>query len=295
MNNNAPEKAVIERPEAQGLFDPAFERDACGVGFIADLAGKKSHKIVADALGMLCNLEHRGAVGADPAGRRRSRNPHSNSPRVPQGGMRQARLLAAGARLLRGRPPLHAPGRAAHGALRAGLGAHPQGAGARAPRLAHGAGRQLPACPRWSRRTEPVHRQVLIGRPKTIGNEDDFERRLYPRAQYRLERDPQHLQGPRHRPLHGEPVVPDAGLQGDVPLLSGRGAITRISRTRASMSAMALVHQRFSTNTFPSWKLAHPYPHGGAQRRDQHAARQRQLDGKRGRHLSPRRCSGREI
>ena len=66
MNNNAPEKAVIERPEAQGLFDPAFERDACGVGFIADLAGKKSHKIVADALGMLCNLEHRGAVGADP-------------------------------------------------------------------------------------------------------------------------------------------------------------------------------------------------------------------------------------
>ena len=57
---------VYERPEAQGLFDPAFERDACGVGFIADMKGRKSHQIVSDALHILENLEHRGAVGADP-------------------------------------------------------------------------------------------------------------------------------------------------------------------------------------------------------------------------------------
>ena len=49
-----------------GLFDPALEKDSCGVGSIADIKGRKSHKIVEDALTILVNLEHRGAVGADP-------------------------------------------------------------------------------------------------------------------------------------------------------------------------------------------------------------------------------------
>src|SRR6476659_2899540 len=53
-------------PEASGLFDPRLEKDSCGVGFIADIKGRKSHKIVEDAIAILCNLEHRGAVGADP-------------------------------------------------------------------------------------------------------------------------------------------------------------------------------------------------------------------------------------
>src|SRR5437899_7469756 len=53
-------------PAARGLYDPALERDSCGVGFIADIRGRKSHKIVKDALAILLNLEHRGAVGADP-------------------------------------------------------------------------------------------------------------------------------------------------------------------------------------------------------------------------------------
>src|SRR5579864_3293757 len=54
------------RPAAEGLYDPSLEKDSCGVGFIANIKGKKSHQIVADALSILCNLEHRGAVGADP-------------------------------------------------------------------------------------------------------------------------------------------------------------------------------------------------------------------------------------
>src|SRR4051794_24512896 len=53
-------------PHENGLFDPRHEKDSCGVGFIADIKGRKSHKIVEDALAILCNLEHRGAVGADP-------------------------------------------------------------------------------------------------------------------------------------------------------------------------------------------------------------------------------------
>ena len=53
-------------PSARGLYDPALDKDSCGVGFIADLKGRKSHKIVDDGLTILLNLEHRGAVGADP-------------------------------------------------------------------------------------------------------------------------------------------------------------------------------------------------------------------------------------
>src|SRR5690349_24509273 len=53
-------------PLAQGLYDPALDKDSCGVGFIADLKGRKSHKIIDDGLTILLNLEHRGAVGADP-------------------------------------------------------------------------------------------------------------------------------------------------------------------------------------------------------------------------------------
>jgi glutamate synthase (NADPH/NADH) large chain len=51
---------------ARGLYDPALDKDSCGVGFIADIKGRPSHQIVADALCILVNLEHRGAVGADP-------------------------------------------------------------------------------------------------------------------------------------------------------------------------------------------------------------------------------------
>src|ERR1700688_154146 len=54
------------RPAAEGLYDPGLEKDSCGVGFIANIKGMKSHQIVRDALNILCNLEHRGAVGADP-------------------------------------------------------------------------------------------------------------------------------------------------------------------------------------------------------------------------------------
>jgi hypothetical protein len=59
-------ESVIGLPPAQGLYDPAHEPDACGVGFIADLTGKKSHDIVRRGCEILCRLTHRGAVGADP-------------------------------------------------------------------------------------------------------------------------------------------------------------------------------------------------------------------------------------
>src|SRR5215212_11713330 len=54
------------RPPAEGMYDLSLEKDSCGVGFIANIKGRKSHQIVSDAISILCNLEHRGAVGADP-------------------------------------------------------------------------------------------------------------------------------------------------------------------------------------------------------------------------------------
>ena len=66
---NPPPQGGREHTEfvAQGLYDPALGKGSCGVGFIADIKGRRSsHKIVEDALAILCNLEHRGAVGADP-------------------------------------------------------------------------------------------------------------------------------------------------------------------------------------------------------------------------------------
>src|SRR3569623_3791741 len=54
------------RPPAEGLYDPSLEKDSCGVGVIANIKGKKAHQIATAAINILCNLEHRGAVGADP-------------------------------------------------------------------------------------------------------------------------------------------------------------------------------------------------------------------------------------
>jgi glutamate synthase (ferredoxin) len=55
-----------QRPAKQGLYDPAFEHDACGVGFVADMHGRKSHQILQQALQVLTNLDHRGAAGSEP-------------------------------------------------------------------------------------------------------------------------------------------------------------------------------------------------------------------------------------
>jgi glutamate synthase (NADPH/NADH) large chain len=57
--------AFTKRPEKYGMYDPAYEHDACGVGFIANIKGKRSHKLIDDSKSILCKMEHRGAVGAE--------------------------------------------------------------------------------------------------------------------------------------------------------------------------------------------------------------------------------------
>ena len=107
--------------------------------------------------------------------------------------------------------------------------------------------------------TEPVHQQVFIGLGEKKFDEDEFERQLYilrkqiSNAIYRRRR------APAQRLLSGVGLVPHGGLQGHVPGRPARHLLPRPARSGFRVSALALVHQRFSTNTFPAWSLAHPY------------------------------------
>src|ERR1044071_8837292 len=63
--NGTPERPLTTAPGKQGLYDPAYEHDACGVGFVVDIKGRKSHQILRQALQVLTNLDHRGACGCE--------------------------------------------------------------------------------------------------------------------------------------------------------------------------------------------------------------------------------------
>ena len=245
------------RPRPEGLFDPAHERDACGVGFIADMKGRKSHQIIADALQILANLEHRGAVGADPL----SGDGAGILLQIPHD------LLADEASKLGFILPK--PGSYAVGHLFMPqddrIRAHCERVWARCLKdegLELLGWRSVPVDNKCLsdivRGVEPMHRQVFVGRPKIIKSQDEFERRLY-----------------LVRKVVSNAIY-DAYKGRDIGhytvCLSSRTLVYKgmflsyqvkayykdLSDPRMA-SALALVHQRFSTNTFPSWKLAHPY------------------------------------
>ena len=165
------------QPGAQGLFDPALERDACGVGFIANLKGVKSHSIVESALRILENLEHRGAVGADPL----SGDGAGILTQIPH------EFLAEETKALGFTLPK--PGQYAVGHLfmpqDERLRAHCERVWARCLKeegLELLGWRSVPvdnSClSDMVRGVEPEHRQVFIGCPASITTQDDFERGL---------------------------------------------------------------------------------------------------------------------
>src|SRR5579863_2356269 len=161
-----------------GLFDPAQEKDSCGVGFIADIKGRQSHKLVKDALTILLNLEHRGAVGADP----RAGDGAGILVQTPH------KFLAMKAAELGIKLPK--PGDYAVGAL-----FMPHDAAWRQEIMdayAAAAEREGMKILGWRdlptdnstlgesvKPTEPMHMQVFIARNPTTRSEDEFERRLY--------------------------------------------------------------------------------------------------------------------
>jgi glutamate synthase (NADPH/NADH) large chain len=240
-----------------GLFDPTQEKDSCGVGFIADIKGRKSHKIVEDAITILLNLEHRGAVGADP----RAGDGAGILVQTPH------KFLAKKAAELGFALP--APGHYAVGAL---FLPHEEAwrcevmdtyaAVAAQEGMTILGWRDVPTdnstLGETVKPTEPVHKQVFLARNPKVKTEDEFERRLY----ILRKTISSTLYGKRERrSSHYYPV----SISCRTLIYKGMFLADQLGTYYPDLhdpdfeSALALVHQRFSTNTFPTWSLAHPY------------------------------------
>ncbi|ODT32126.1 MAG: glutamate synthase subunit alpha [Kaistia sp. SCN 65-12] len=246
-------------PPAQGLYDPRNEHDSCGVGFIAQMKNVKSHAIVVDGLAMLENLTHRGAVGADPL----VGDGAGVLVQVPDRFFREE-MAKQGVEL----PP--------SGQYGVGHWFMPQDASLRAHiddiirESAQSEGlpvlgfRDVPVDNSSLSKApeivaaEPFHRQVFIGRTPDIADDEEYEARLYLLRKVISGR------------IYAENDNKDIGaycvsLSARTIVYKGMflayqvGAYYKDLRDPRFETALILVHQRFSTNTFPSWKLAHPY------------------------------------
>jgi len=250
-----PPTAIPGPPDAQGLYDPRHEHDACGVGFVVDIKGRKSHAIVRQALQVLKNLAHRGACGCEV-----------------NTGDGAGILMQIPDRFLRKVAPAALPQLGEYGV---GMIFLPRDAADRQQvenlfaTIAEEEGQRLlgwrdvptndsPIGPS-AVAVEPSFRQVFIERGASTPAES-FERKLYV-IRKRVERGVNLLS------------ISDVSKKLCYPVsLSSRTLIYKGMLTAGQIdvmfpdlmdadivSALALVHQRFSTNTFPSWPLAHPY------------------------------------
>jgi len=229
-------------PARQGLYDPAHEHDACGVGFVADMHGRRSHDLVRLGLSTLCNLDHRGATGAED--------------NVGDGA---GILLQVPDRFLREVVDFELPEAGAYAAGIAFLAADdPDGAARHVEKIAADEGltvlgwRDVPhddsMIGTQARDCMPVFRMVVLaGAEGEAGI--DLDRRCFV-ARKRME----HEAGIYFPSLSARTLV-YKGM-----LISGQleEFFTDLHDERVE-SAIVLVHSRFSTNTFPSWPLAHPY------------------------------------
>ncbi len=247
----------ISRPVRQGLYNPANEHDACGVGFVAHIKNHKSHAIVEHGLKILENLTHRGATGYDPL--------------LGDGAGILIQLPDAFLRAETAKLGITLPADGSYGCGNIFL---PRSANGRVAcesaiaRIVHEEGqnflgwRDVPrdnsGLAQAARELEPTIRQVFIGRGANTTDQDAFERKLFV-IRKRVEHEVRHLN------------IADGG-QFFVPTLSSRtinykglllahqvGEYYLDLRDKRVVSALALVHQRFSTNTFPTWDLAHPF------------------------------------
>jgi len=244
--------------QAQGLYDPSNEKDACGVGFIAHIKGKKTHAIVEQGLLILKNLDHRGAVGADalmgdgagvliqiPDQYYREEMAKQGVELPPPGEYGVGMIFL---------PKEHASRLACEQEIERAVRAEGQVVlGWRDVPV----DRDMPMSP-TVREKEPVIRQIFIGRGPDIMVTDALERKLYV-----IRKSAVHAIEALHL-LHGkEYFVPSMSARTIVYkglLLADQvGVYYKDLQDERCVSALALVHQRFSTNTFPEWPLAHPY------------------------------------
>jgi len=235
-------------PAPTGLYDPRFEHDACGVSFVAHIKGVPSHDIVAMGIGALCNMEHRGATGAEA-----------------DSGDGAGILIQVPDRFLREVAGFALP---AKGAYAVGLAFLPADAGdaEKAQSAIEGilaeeglsllGWRAVPTDPstlgKTARAVMPSFQQLFVADPGGATGVD-LDRKLFV-ARKRIEHD---LPGEQRTyfPSLGSRTLIYKGMF-TTPQL---GAFFPDLADERVESALALVHSRFSTNTFPSWPLAHPY------------------------------------
>ncbi|MEU4130220.1 glutamate synthase large subunit [Streptomyces wuyuanensis] len=234
------------RPAPQGMYDPRNEHDACGVGFVATLTGVASHELVEQALTVLRNLEHRGATGSEPD----SGDGAGILLQVPDAFLREV----AGFELPEA------------GSYAVGIAFVPQGtedeAVSRIETIAAEEGlsvlgwRDVPVAPELlgatARSTMPVFRQLFVAGDDPRGSA--LSGIALDRKAFVLRKRAEREAGVYFPSLSARTVVykgmlTTGQLEPFFPDLSDRRLAT----------AVALVHSRFSTNTFPSWPLAHPY------------------------------------
>ncbi|MEE1801639.1 glutamate synthase large subunit [Streptomyces sp. NPDC101062] len=229
------------RPAPQGMYDPRNEHDACGVGFVATLTGVASHELVEQALTVLRNLEHRGATGSEP-----------------DSGDGAGILLQVPDAFFREVAGLDLP---EAGAYAAGIGFLPADdatdAVSRIETIAAEEGlnvlgwREVPVAPELlgstARSTMPAFRQIFVADGTSTGIALDRKAFL---LRKRAEREAGvYFPSLSARTIVYKGMLTTGQLEPFFPDLSDRRFAT----------AVALVHSRFSTNTFPSWPLAHPY------------------------------------
>lgn len=246
-------------PKKQGMYDPRNEHDACGVGFVAHMKGEKSHQIVKDGLFMLENLTHRGAVGADPlmgdgAGML-MQIPHKFFKEVlAEDGVQlpDADNYAVGYFFFTQEDDLRNQILDTIKEIIASEGFNlitirdvpvDNSSLSKDPEIAA---------------TEPVHCQIFIGRDEKITDDDEYERQVFM------------LRKVISNSLLAKFVDCDyafypASFSSRTIVYKGMflayqvGAYYKDLLDPRFETAVALVHQRFSTNTFPSWRLSHPY------------------------------------
>jgi len=242
----------IARPRRQGLYDPANERDACGVGFVAHLEGQRSHGLIDKGLTLLANLAHRGASGADP-----------------DSGDGAGILIQLPDRFLRGEAAklgfdLPPEGRYASGLVFLDADAERRAQQALdLERLTSAAGqsllgwRSVPHAPdaigRIARERMPAIRQVFIGAADAL-DPNAFERRLYA-----IRRQFENRQRAREGFAYVLSLSPRTFVYSGMLLADQLRAFYPDLSQPEMESALALVHSRYSTNTFPEWDLAQPF------------------------------------
>jgi glutamate synthase (NADPH) large chain len=245
----------------QGLYDPRNEHDACGVGFVVNIKGRKSHDIILQGLKILVNLDHRGAVGADPL----MGDGAGCLIQMPDG------LLADWART-EGKS-LPKPGR--YAVAMCFLPREEKAREYAIERFEHVVVQEGQAMVGWRDvpvdltglgeaviESMPVIRQAIISASPRISDQDAFERKILA-IRKQILNNIRAMAERRALPGLSELYMPSFSTRTMVYkgllLATQVGTFYKDLANPLTQSALALVHQRFSTNTFPSWRLAHPY------------------------------------